>query len=66
MDTLQFPATATKTASIPIAEQDLVQFKQAGDRLCVAKQVDGTYSVIWRSSSQYPASNQFQWMAQSF
>lgn len=62
MDTLQF--SATKAVTIQIAAQDLMQLKQAGYQLCVAKQVDGAYNVIWRSSSQYLASNQFEWLSQ--
>lgn len=64
MDTLQFPDLAMKTVTIQIASQDLAVLKQAGYQLCIAKQVDGAYDVIWQSSSQYLASNQFTWLSQ--
>lgn len=62
MQTLQFPAPATKTVTIQVAPQDLAMLRQSGYRLCVAMQVDGDYDVVWKSASQYLASNQFQWV----
>lgn len=62
MQTLQFPAPATKTVTIQVAPQDLAMLRQSGYRLCVAMQVDGDYDVVWKSASQYLTSNQFQWV----
>lgn len=64
MDTLQFSAAATKTVTIEIAMADLARLKQSAYRLCVAKEVNGVHNVVWQSSSQYLATNRFQWAPQ--
>ena len=64
MDRQQFSAPGTKAVTIRIAVYDLVQLKEGFCQLCVAKQVDGRYNVIWQSARDYLQNNQFEWAPQ--
>lgn len=50
-----------KTVLIKVAVEDLEKLKDSQYKLCFAKKVNGTYNVIWQSSSDYLENNTFSW-----
>lgn len=50
-----------KQVIVELSKNTLESLKKAGYSLCFAKNVNGTYNVIWKASKQYLGKTTFSW-----
>ncbi|THG95707.1 hypothetical protein EW026_g5994 [Hermanssonia centrifuga] len=51
---------STYTLTVNVHSDDLARLKKAGYKLCIAKQVNGKYNVVW-SGKEFIVKNTFRW-----
>jgi len=56
--------SVTKTVTIRVETQDLINLKKDKYRLCFAKKVGNVYTVVWQSYKNFSNSNVFSWIPQ--
>ncbi|PSS06602.1 hypothetical protein PHLCEN_2v3660 [Hermanssonia centrifuga] len=54
----------TYTLDISVNPDDIPNLQKAGYRLCIAKRVNGKYTVVWWSGGAFTARNTFAWDAE--
>ncbi|THH01005.1 hypothetical protein EW026_g1590 [Hermanssonia centrifuga] len=54
----------TYTLNISVNPDDIPNLQKAGYRLCIAKRVNGKYTVVWWSGGAFTARNTFAWDAE--
>ena len=52
---------ATYTLNVHVDENQLKFLKDGGYTLCLAKQANGQYTVVWKGDVEYLQENEFQW-----
>lgn len=64
MNFLQALADVEKSVKVSVDVNDLQNLKAANYRLCFAKKVNDTYTVVWQSYDKYLVDNTFSWTPQ--
>ncbi|TFK34284.1 hypothetical protein BDQ12DRAFT_727062 [Crucibulum laeve] len=59
---VNYKSMTTYQLEVQIAPSDIRRLKEGGYNLCIAKKVNGAYSVIWSGDQNFAPSNTFEWV----